>query len=128
MKGRNQARNPFTDANFRRLEAFLGADDSRLLASELDGFMTAIACGPETILPSEWLDVVLGSKDALESIASDELQTLLGLIIDWYNVIVYGLTEAQGALAPILEDRKVGRRTVVDGTMWCVGFMRGVAL
>ena len=32
--------------------------------AELDGFLTAIVIGPEPILPSEWLPVILGAEES----------------------------------------------------------------
>ena len=49
--------------DLERLDAFLMSDqlpDEALMLSEVDGFLTGIALGPEAIMPSEWLPVVWG--------------------------------------------------------------------
>ena len=48
------------------LEGWLTSDrahEDAMELSELDGFLTAIAIGPELIMPSEWLPVVWGGEE-----------------------------------------------------------------
>jgi uncharacterized protein len=48
------------------LDAFLMSDqlpDEALMLSEVDGFLTGIALGPEAIMPSEWLPVIWGGEE-----------------------------------------------------------------
>jgi len=56
MKLTNQG--PLTDEEIKELEQFLlnaeGIEESMDI-STLDGFLTAIVCGPKTIMPSEWM-------------------------------------------------------------------------
>ena len=49
---------PLSDAEIEELDQFLlGAEslEESMDISMLDGYLTAIVCGPATILPSEWL-------------------------------------------------------------------------
>ena len=49
---------PLTDAELDELEAFLASDavpQDCMDLEMLDGYLTAIASGPESIQPSEWL-------------------------------------------------------------------------
>ena len=52
---------PLTDAEVEQLDLFLleaeGIDEAMDLSTR-DGFLTAILCGPKTIMPSEWLSWV----------------------------------------------------------------------
>lgn len=49
---------PLTNEEIKELDEFLldaeGIEESMAI-STLDGFLTAIACGPKTIMPSEWM-------------------------------------------------------------------------
>jgi hypothetical protein len=40
-----------------------GHDDAILDVSELDGFFAALACAPDTILPSRWMPAIWGGED-----------------------------------------------------------------
>ncbi len=56
---------PLTDREIDWLEEILmkyGMDDSVLCFSELDGLLTAIVSGPNTISPNTWLKCYLGAR------------------------------------------------------------------
>ncbi|HWK48088.1 MAG TPA: UPF0149 family protein [Stellaceae bacterium] len=83
------------------LEAFLESDRSppdSMVLSDLDGFLTAIAIGPDLIKPSEWLPVIWGDD---EPVFADEAETqaILGSILDRYNEILHDIP-AGHRLAP----------------------------
>ena len=55
-----------SDADLDLLDAYLLSDQSPpecLLLSDLDGFLTGIAIGPEVVMPSEWLPHVWGGEE-----------------------------------------------------------------
>jgi Uncharacterised protein family (UPF0149) len=83
------------------LDKFLMSDrapqDSMML-SELDGFLTGIAIGPELVRPSEWLPLIWGGE-APEFANLDEANAILGSIMARYNEILREI--ADHALAPI---------------------------
>ena len=68
-----------------------------LLLSDLDGFLTGIAIGPEVVMPSEWLPHVWGGE---EPVFDDrQASAILGTIMGRYNTI---LREAEaGVFGPI---------------------------
>jgi yecA family protein len=107
------------------LDAFLSSDQSppdSMMLSDLDGFLTAIAIGPELVMPSEWLPVIWGDD---EPVFTDEaeMQAVLGGILSRYNQIRHEI--ANGAFEPILWSDADG---TVIGTDWAEGFMQGVGL
>ena len=76
---------PLTDEEMEELDQFLldaeGLEESMDI-STLDGFLTAIVCGPKTIMPSEWLRWVWdmeSGKDAPTFKA--QAQRILGLLM-----------------------------------------------
>ena len=72
------------------LDSFLMSDRSpsdSMMLSDLDGFLTGIAIGPELVLPSEWLPLIWGG-DAPEFADEDEAKAILGAIMGRYNEII----------------------------------------
>lgn len=120
---------PITDAELAELENFLLSDqvpEESMSLSELDGFLTALAVGPEVVPPSEWLPVVWqGEGPVFDSPA--EVERVLGLILALNARIVEGIQ--QDELAPMfnIEVQDDGSELMTpDG--WCWGFMQGVML
>ena len=83
------------------LDSFLMPDRSpsdSMMLSDLDGFLTGIAIGPELVLPSEWLPLIWGG-DAPEFADEDEAKAILGAIMGRYNEILRRI--ADDTLDPI---------------------------
>jgi len=56
---------PLDQVDLKALDRFLTSDRSprdSMMLSDLDGFLTGIAVGPELVLPSEWLPLVWGGE------------------------------------------------------------------
>src|SRR4051812_34070040 len=84
-----------SDPDLDLLDAYLLSDQSPpecMLLSDLDGFLTGVAIGPEVMMPSEWLPHVWGGD---EPVFDDHLQAsaILGTIMGRYNAILraYGI-------------------------------------
>ena len=81
----------FTEAmSLDDLEAYLMSDSSpaeSMLLSDLDGFLTGIAVGPEAIPPDEWLPVIWGGS-APRFDDESQAQAVLGAILGRYDEIV----------------------------------------
>jgi uncharacterized protein len=109
------------------LDAFLRSDRAPaegMGLSDLDGFLTGIAVGPESIMPSEWLPVVWGGAEpAFGSV--EEAQTVLGTIMGRYNEVVHALDAAPDGFDPVFWEEPDGGVVVTD---WAAGFLDAVAL
>jgi uncharacterized protein len=129
---------PLTDEEMNELDRFLldrvdestcleGQDEGLLGLSELDGFFTAIASGPELILPSEWMPAIWGDQDPVWATPAD-FERIFLLLTRHYNGVINALMAADFEFEPIFNEREVDgeRYTIVDE--WCVGYMRGVSL
>lgn len=129
---------PLSDDEMNELDRFLlerlddanyheGMDEGLLGLSELDGFFTAIASGPELILPSEWLPSVWGEQ-APEWRTSEDFMKIFQLMTRHFNGVVNALMTPDYPFEPIYNEREVDGQlyTVVDE--WCGGYMRGVSL
>jgi len=92
--------------------------------SELDGFLAAIAVGPELVMPSEWLPVIWGDGEP-EYEGIEEAQQILYAIMARYNQILDMTRRDPEAYQPILATMGDGG---IAASQWAAGFMSGVAL
>ncbi|MEQ1819882.1 MAG: UPF0149 family protein [Terricaulis sp.] len=114
------------DDNLAMLDAFLAdrVDDDGLMLCDLDGFLTAVAIGPELILPSEWAPLIWGvNAPVFES--DDEAQQILGAVMNRYNAILMALAPDPSTYEPILRANDDGELIAKD---WAEGFLMGLAL
>jgi uncharacterized protein len=106
-----------------RLNAFLMSDklsENSMLLSDLDGFLTGIAIGPELIMPSKWLPLVWGEESpAFDDL--DEANAIVGAIMFRYNEILAEIE--RGEPNPIYWTTKDGVTLTGD---WAEGFMQAV--
>ncbi len=108
---------PLTDAELDELEAFLASDavpQDCMDLEMLDGYLTAIASGPESIQPSEWLPGVWseGGRSASPAYGSSEqAQRVMGLMLRHMVGIERTLAESPTRFRPLLylPDREKGR-------------------
>jgi hypothetical protein len=76
--------------DFEDLDDFLMSDrapEDCMQLSDLDGFLTAVAIGPELIMPSEWLPVIWGEGEP-EFESAEEAQSVIGAIMARYSEIL----------------------------------------
>lgn len=128
------AQGPLTDAEIKELDQFLldaeGIEESMDI-STLDGFLTAIVCGPRTIMPSEWMRWVWDMKsgeDAPEFKDPAQAQRILGLLMRHMNDIAQTLHQAPEHYEPLLMENPNGGDPIPILDEWCIGFMKGVRL
>jgi uncharacterized protein len=104
------------------LDRFLQSDRSppnSMMLSELDGFLTGLAVGPEHVLPSEWLPLVWGG----EAPASDDAPAIVGTLVARYDEIRREI--AEGAIAPVFYTDRDGEMITAD---WAEGFLQAIKL
>ena len=119
----------FTDTELDRLQELLlrsnGEDAMNL--EEVDGFFAALICGPESVLPSEYLPEICGleSSDADSDFDNlEDLQEFLDLLVRYWNNIVHTLSSGEIFLPMLLE----GDDGMCHANDWAWGFMRGVEI
>lgn len=125
---------PLTDEEIEELDRFLldaeGIPES-MDVSTLDGFLTAIVCGPKTVLPSEWMrwvwDMERG-EDAPEFTDQAQAQRILGLLMRHVNDIAQTLHQAPEQYEPLLMENPNDGDPIPILDEWCSGFMKGVQL
>jgi uncharacterized protein len=112
--------------DFGDLDDYLMSDRSPkncMQLSDLDGFLHAIAVGPEPIATEEWLSVVWdGERPQFRS--PREADQILGAIKARYQEIMVGLNHTPAVIRPVFWMRN-GYPIVAD---WAEGFLDGVKL
>lgn len=98
----------------------------------LDGFLHALAIGPQTVMPSQWLPRVWGQEGGamLPPVDDmDQVNHLLGLVMRHFNSIVSGFEHSPPLLAPFWPTvHHAAAGEFEDAEMWAYGFTEGVSL
>jgi uncharacterized protein len=119
---------PLTDAEFERLNSVLArfGDKHSMNLEMLDGFLAALICGPDNILPSEYLPVIWGDKIVLEDTfnAQPLLHDFIALIMRHWTAVVGTLRSGEVYLPLLLEDEN----GISHANDWANGFLRGMDL
>jgi uncharacterized protein len=102
------------------VDTFLSSDQAHMESmgiSDLDGFLTGIACSPELVPEDEWLDKALGNAaeapDAVVFAVREMLQDIVNRI------------EQNAPLDPLFWEKTDGTVIAMD---WCEGFMDAVKM
>ncbi|EKV31981.1 yecA family protein [Caenispirillum salinarum AK4] len=112
----------FTMPTRHRLERFL-ADAEGPSLPYVDGFLTAVAIGPDMLLPSQWWPFLWGEAEP-DYRDKKQAETVHLDVLGRYNQILGHLDADNGAYAPILRDA-AGALRVED---WSQGFRAGLSL
>ncbi len=103
------------------LDAYLSSDDSpetSMALSDLDGFLTGIACMPAEIPEATWMTVALGEPDKVPP----PIREIVTARLDEICAI---LDEQDQPIEPVFWQAKEGHVIAMD---WCEGFMDAVKL
>jgi uncharacterized protein len=124
---------PLTDEELDELnDLLLKADaDQGMTLDILDGFLHAIAIGPQRVMPSQWLPKIWDLDDGgmmppMESL--EQMNHLLGLIMRLYNSIISGLEQSTPVFAPVWPKFGYSGTDEEDAQGWAYGFTEGVKL
>ncbi len=118
---------PAGPVDLETLDQFLMSDASPencMQLSDLDGFLTGIAIGPELVKPSEWLPAVWGGEEPVFDDA-EQARTVIGAIMGRYNEILRVLDTDPEAYEPLFWENQDGEVIAAD---WAEGFADAVRL
>ena len=107
------------------LDRFLMSERSpseSMMLSDLDGFLTGIAVGPELVMPSDWLPIIFGG-DVPEFADEVEAKAILGAIMGRFNEILRQVENDD--LQPVFW---VGHEGTLIATDWAEGFLQAIML
>jgi uncharacterized protein len=123
---------PLTDKEFDELDTFLLSDRSPEDAMTMDtlhGYLTAIAIGPETIMPAEWLPRVWGEEGVAPKWKnSKEEERVVNLIMRFMNEVLVTFEVAPKEFEPLYCEHEVNGEALIDAEAWCWGFWEGMEL
>lgn len=123
---------PLSEEEIQELDRFLldaeGIEESMDIAA-LDGFLTAIVCGPKTVMPSEWMrwvwDMERG-EDSPEFESQAQAQRILEFLMRHMNDIAQTLQQDPEQYEPLLMENPNDGDPIPIIDEWCSGFMKGV--
>lgn len=124
---------PLSDKEFDDLDQFLLSERSPEDAMTMDtlhGYLTAIAIGPETIMPAEWLPRVWGDDDKLVPTFKNakEQERIVNLIMRFMNEVMVTFEVAPKEFEPLFVEHDHEGQTLIDAEAWCWGFWEGMEL
>ena len=121
---------PDSDDTYGIIDYYLmlyGSDESMLDVSELDGFFTALACAPDTIMPSHWMPAIWGGEASAPEWETDkQFEEFSRAVFMLYNDTMQNMNENN--FGPLYHVRTVDEKTVYIVDEWCNGFLRGLNL
>ncbi|OON63714.1 preprotein translocase [Massilia sp. KIM] len=124
---------PLSDKEFDELDRFLLSDrcaDDAMTMDTLHGYLTAIAIGPESIMPAEWLPRVWGEdgKSAPKWKNAKEEERVINQIMRFMNEILITFEVAPKDFEPLFVEHEVEGKSLIDAEAWCWGFCEGMEL
>lgn len=105
---------PLAAEEIRELEVFLMSDatpDDCMDIVTLDGFLTALAVGPELVPPSEWLPRIWGGREEPVFESAVQAERIISLLLRRFNDICRILGESSTGFEPLLYTREVEGET-----------------
>lgn len=118
----------FSDQAFEEFEAWLERCGKGILdIIELEGFLTAIVIGPNTLSPMAWLPKVWGGKTPKFK-SLEEMNRFIALVMAYYNEIVAWFEHQPERFQPTFYERKIDGKRIRIVDEWCVGFLKGIRL
>lgn len=118
----------FSDEDFELLDEWLlrrptGIHD----VITLEGFLTAIVIGPNTLSPMTWLPKVWGGRVA-KFRDLEEMNRFIALVTAFYNEIVLWFEHDPQGFEPTFYESKFEGKRIAIVDEWCEGFLKGMRL
>ena len=115
---------PLTNAEFDKLAEILQRVGDAMNLETLDGFFAALICGPDNVLPSEYLPEIWGADNEPVFETKLILHEFISLVTRHWNATCHTL-QSSDVYLPLLLDDENG---VAHGNDWANGFMRGMGM
>lgn len=123
---------PLSDDELETLDDFFiyEAPDEAMTFDMVDGMLHALAVGPVTVAPSQWLPKVWGSESGVmpEMESLEEVHEILSLLMRHNNTIIAGFQSSPPEIVPYWYARDYEGQEYIEAEGWADGFLAGVAL
>jgi uncharacterized protein len=117
---------PLSEAELEELDDFLAdeaIEDRSMDVSMMEGFLTAVAIGPRTVLPSEWLSWVWDIEDGQAEArfeSEEHANRIISLVMRHYNAVVQTFIDDPASFKAVFR-----RGDQWGAAEWCEGFILG---
>jgi uncharacterized protein len=124
---------PLIESELQELDQFLLLDvqsDESMTSDTLDGYLHAIAIGPTSLTPQQWMPGIWGEGDSMmPPVKSIELlNRILSLIMRHFNGIITGFEQQPREIYPIWCTSEYRGKEYDDAEGWAYGFTEGMKL
>ena len=125
---------PLSEDEFDELDHFLLYEvdtEEGMTLDMADGFLHAIAIGPTTLHPKQWLPKIWGTLEMMPPMDSiEQLNHVLGLVMRHFNSIVAGLEGHPSEITPrwSISTYAGDEQEYEDAEAWAYGFVQGMKL
>ncbi|MDP1531264.1 MAG: UPF0149 family protein [Rhodoferax sp.] len=124
---------PLTEIELQELDQFLLFEvqsDESMTSDTLDGYLHAIAIGPTSLMPQQWMPGIWGEGDRMmppiKSI--EQLNRVLSLIMRHFNSIIAAVEQLPREIYPIWCTSEYRGKEYDDAEGWAYGFTEGMKL
>ncbi len=121
-------REPLSEAEIDQLGDRLAANtnEDALSLEAVDGLFCALIASAESVLPSEYLPVILGGEHGRSHSFADleDANATMGLLMRYWNSIIADL-ERESVHLPYIEEPGIDG---IPGRAWAPGFLQGTRL
>ena len=124
---------PLTEDELKELDNFLLYEvecEESMTSDTLDGYLHAIAIGPTTLMPQQWMPGIwgegVGMMPPVKSI--EHLNDVLGLIMRHFNSIIDAIEQEPREIYPIWYMTDYRGKQYDDAEGWAYGFVEGMKL
>jgi uncharacterized protein len=134
MKSSALLAHPLTETEIRQLDEFLSSDpapEEAMDISVMDGFIAALASGPNLMMPSSMLRWIWDAEHGEDFPAfanAAEAKSIISLIMRHWNDINNMLNSAPDDYEPLILARKADARTLLIIDSWCIGYYKGITV